>query len=1167
MRLILSFALLAVIAILTTGPGSRAATVGAPIATFTISEQFGVSHPLQIIDFDFHQKIDPDRSYMIGPEGNQVPFQQLENGNIAVEAELPAGMKRSWRLMSGVPPRPMPSEVRVTRGPRYIEVVNGRTGFRAPQLDGAHSSLAPIQGVRFASGVWSATGPNYITAIANNAHPPALEARESETRILESGPLRARIQLRYTYDRPPVMAANRVVIPGGPGTYTCTVTLDASSPSITIEDDADTDLEYRLNFYKDVEPDRGRYRGHHATRPEFGHEPDGRVYGPFDNRPVMDAERSFEYRAPTWSAYTTGDYSGYSLLGRLGLWNPWIVDSGWYWMMYKQSAPPEAPVVGIFPGPASRLIGAGNSGPGFMFVPGNPPSGRIAAISMQINRRTPSAEIFPRVRVGWAIFTGTKGSDLADPLAVQNISRQASLHSGINLNKVYRYQLTYPDPPGGVQPLYMTRDILMRIVNRARRSPDYYKYLYNAEPVGRPLYDLWRDPSGEKAGANAMRILDLARQWLDTEVNGNGIYDFHFAYWHGGLAADNAAPVLNELLSLEPITPALRERLKAAAALFGYLIWDDDLAPLSGAAGVNLGTANMPVQQYQYRHQYAILLARNPDMKARAALAAGEVARSIETEINAYGAQRASPHYADASVEPLLDAAQQIYLAGLGNLFQKEAVLSKFANFYIQMLTPPEIRFGRARKLISIGDGSTEASSLLGVLGTYLAPSNPALSAQLMGAWRASGAPHSGFHGSTVLKIDEDLPAAEPRLESSEWPGWCSVLRSGAGTPDESAVWFINGDFYSDHNHFDKGSVTFYALGAPVAIDWGSVYYPSSSASYMHSAVLPESAFPNSWSGVPPTGQGMSQTWVRSEQDGFAAFDDATWSAATFDAPNGSKWFRTVALVTADERRPVIMISDAVSGPYGAAPRVASLNMMARDAVQTPVGPVTPDIHFYDARGSRREMPSGGTPAVLLAGLNRFHFDGQWGVDWDLYTLAELPQQFAIGSWGHNWHPSAEMSEFQRTNRRPFEESQYILRVRGTGTLKTFILPSRPGTTPATVTRRGDRFEYRTGPTSEGVIGDTFQAWRSTSETVLTAFDRASASAYGMSISGGPAEVRLKYNHAFLTITGPAGRREFHIGGDWTPQGPAVQIGPGVVAVDFDGRGTLRLVLAPGNPN
>ena len=71
-----------------------------PLATFSIKEHFGVSHPRQIIDFDFTQKIDPKNTYMMGPEGAEVAYQVLGNGNIAVETDLPANTSKSWKPVS-----------------------------------------------------------------------------------------------------------------------------------------------------------------------------------------------------------------------------------------------------------------------------------------------------------------------------------------------------------------------------------------------------------------------------------------------------------------------------------------------------------------------------------------------------------------------------------------------------------------------------------------------------------------------------------------------------------------------------------------------------------------------------------------------------------------------------------------------------------------------------------------------------------------------------------------------------------------------------------------------------------------------------------------------------------------------------------------------------------
>src|SRR5262245_16386287 len=81
---------------------------GTLLQTFTVREQFGVSHPDQIIDFDFPTSFDAANSFMIGPGGVEVPYQVLRgdpstaaDDKIAVQARLPKSIFSS--------PTPFPS--------------------------------------------------------------------------------------------------------------------------------------------------------------------------------------------------------------------------------------------------------------------------------------------------------------------------------------------------------------------------------------------------------------------------------------------------------------------------------------------------------------------------------------------------------------------------------------------------------------------------------------------------------------------------------------------------------------------------------------------------------------------------------------------------------------------------------------------------------------------------------------------------------------------------------------------------------------------------------------------------------------------------------------------------------------------------------------------------
>jgi hypothetical protein len=1038
----------------------------APIQTFSIQEQFGVTHPTQIIDFDFAKRIDPERTYMIGPKGVEVPFQLLRDGKIAVETALPANTRAEWKLYAAEvtrAPLPFPNAVRISETPAYYEIVNGLTGVRIARATNSpeHPISAPIQGILYRDGTWTATGPNILEAAGD---PTGMTVR-----FLETGPLKVAVEVAYTFHRRALTYGDKLLIPAGDGFYRSTIEMQAGQPSILVEDDTDMDLRYSLDIYHGLEPDQARYRGHHSNSIENGREPDGRQYRQWHERTAMDALRDLQYRIPAPS-----NYNGESPnIRRMAVWDPWVYDSGWYWQLYNVKAAPDANLLGIFAGPASRAIGAAHNGAGIFTVPGP-----AAGIAFETHRRAPDARVFPRVRIAWGIFVGTKGGDLGDPDKIQNIARQMNLHGGINLNKVYRCQTAFADPPAGYPPLFMHRDAVDAVIARVRSDPDYYHRLYDAEPSARPLLDMWRDPSGRKREELAANIAATAHDLLDALVNGDGIYDFRFHYWHGGLEMTRQAVWIDAVLP--------DARAKAAAALFANVLWDSDFVPMFEGHGLNLGTANMPVQQNQYRDLYALLLSRDPQ---------GVLSRALDNlrqTVNDSGAAMGSTHYIGASMGPLLTTLQQLQTAGLADAFRDQPRLARFAEFYLNLLTPPEPRFGGYRKVVSIGDGSTESSELYGQLSTGFAAADPALSARLMAAWWHSGAMHSGFHGSTILKIDENLPVANPHLTDANFPGWYTVLRNGWGTRNETAVWLVDGDFYRDHAHEDNGTVAIYALGAPLSIDWGSMYSPQSPGAFMHSLALPESALPFTWDTTATPLEQIGFRWQHAAAQAFDSFPASAYVRATYESKGATptRWTRSVYSIHPDESNPIIAIQDTFEGPD--APRIVTLNLMGES------GP-------------------------------RVSFTGQWLINWDLYNFTSAPGQTVIRSWSHHWHPNREQNEFAKANGRPFEERQSILRLRTAGASTLLLLPWRKDhPREASVHREGARTTISWNGATAAIDPDCY-SFTEGSTTIVTAFGSAPCQAAGISVAGGATEVRIDRDRATITAHGAPGPRSISL--------------------------------------
>jgi hypothetical protein len=397
------------------------------------------------------------------------------------------------------------------------------------------------------------------------------------------------------------------------------------------------------------------------------------------------------------------------------------------------------------------------------------------------------------------------------------------------------------------------------------------------------------------------------------------------------------------------------------------------------------------------------------------------------------------------------------------------------------------VRFGGLRKIVAIGDGSTEGSVMYGQLATGFADARPELSARLMGAWRAGGNVHGRFQGSSYLKIDEDLPFTDPALGSATFPGWFSVLRSGWNNPNETAVWITGGEYYRDHRHSDNGSVVIYALGAPLSIDWGPIYYPHVHGGFMHSLVLPESATGHPWDqDNAPLDAG--ERWHAVGQEALENGADSAYVRSRYRMGDDLQWMRSIRLIHSLPDVPIIAIRDEFTGKRAEVPKILTFNLMAAGPVSTPAGAARPPerTHARETHNPGKpghELPSAGKIFELPAGVNRLGFTGQaWkahatgGIDFDLYLASDTAAQAHIGNWAHLWHPSTEQAQFRAANESErFEERQHILRIRGRGAFTTLIVSWRKGHRPdgLNVSREDDTLVVKAPQRTIRVGGDS----------------------------------------------------------------------------------------------
>jgi hypothetical protein len=1010
---------------------------GRAFGQLVLAEKLGIDHPDQVVDFDYSADTSP--FYVTGADGAVTQYQRLSGGKLALRLRggLRANEVRPFRIVAGFAPSEPADEansVRVLETAEHYEIANALLAVRVPRAISPGNALAPIQAVRLRDKTWAGaeTGGNPITDLGGKP----LRVEDVRVAFLERGPLVVTVEVAYQARRPALVYGASVLVAAGAGFYRATITLQAGQPSVLIEEDSDMDVRWTLDAGAALRPDQARYQGHHATSVENGFEPDGRQYRPSHERSNIDA-------------FVNLPFKGSSPYGRfLTRWDPWSFDTGWYWQFYAKDAPASANLLAIFQGRASRILGAHFSG---VIVQSRMP-GELRLIS-QFSRRGPDGRVFPRNRFSWGMCSGTK-NDMRDPMAVQTVTQQMNLHAGFSLNKIYRYLLDLPAETAEANGLYLDREALVGMIQKIRADKSgphgqgYYNHLYS-EPTLRPLWDAWADPSGTKARALAAAVIARSRDLADSFVNGQGIYSFHYHYWHGGLAMSRDAALIAHLLAYSAYEPAqlppnTRAQLRSVAALYGYILWDDDFVPLF-EHGQNLGSLNMPVQQISYRDLLVLMMPHHPALASKVAGVRARAVELLNKSVNEQGAALGSNHYLGASMGPVVNIMQQ-QKRGSGpeqDPFRTQGRLTKFSEYLLNLLTPPEPRFGGRRKTVSFGDGSTEATELYGQLATGFRGVNDALSEQLMAAWRQVGAPHSGFFGSSVLKINETLPDRSPALGDADFPGALTVLRHGFDTSNETTAWLINGNFYRDHSHCDFGAVMLYALGSPISVHWGSLYEPRVQGAWMQNVVMSEAALNARWDSADvSTEECFDNRSQIISGAGLKVASSTARAAATFENKGGF-WNRRVWDYRSDPAAPVLRIRDEFNGTGATDPKIFSLTLMATGPVETADG--SREVPHSSASAK----PPAGTPFALAPGVNRLGFKGQWGVDFDVFIVADRAQQATITGWKHFWHPTPEADQYKRATGTKFEEAQYILRVRGNSAFDVVIVPYHRGRRPS----------------------------------------------------------------------------------------------------------------------
>jgi hypothetical protein len=932
--------------------------------------------------------------------------------------------------------------VSTNRSTGFMEIKNGLAGIVIPgesAIKNRRYNLAPIQSFIYRDGAFSDNTENLLSSATE---PQSLKIT-TRTKTADE----VTVVLEYRFQKKKFEYGKQQYKGGeaGPGFYRCMISLKRGEKTILIEEETDYDITYSVKISNGLSPDKARYRGWQSTSVQGGYEPGGGLY------------RAENQRAYPLDATVDIDYAKAFTYQRLTLWEPHggEVNTGRYWQVFNSRGNNNANLFGFFQGKPSRLLNAVTVGPALQVRPQDPDSKEKndAEIFVSIIRRGPDNSWFTRKRFQWVAYISTR-QDVLSPEKDQPIGNAMNRVSG--LGQVVR---NYADKPVKLVPAFYKGAIYMPAVNiaavmkRVKTDNSFYNLLVSVDGGYKSIWDAWRFPDSARSQLRA--LLAMRERLVNQYTSGEGSYSFYYRYWMGARAYKQSALEASCLLADagNNISTSDKKKLESLIGLMARIVWDNNNVPLFDSAGVNFGPANMV---FQYRNNartfFALLLAGDPEFSARVKNAASATNRDINDAIYASGASIGTPHYTQPTIEPILLSMLQLREAGVTDLFKSNKRIAKFARFYSSLLTPPSPRFANNHKLISIGDGSEESASTFAFLATGLKNVDPALSEQLLSIYH-KGPARSSLAGPVALAADlGNVPEKKLPAATSHYPGYTSHYRSGVNTPDETAVWIVNGDSLYDHRMDDAGEATLYALQAPLSVAWSSFYYPHATDARIKSVVVPEKMFAQWKTPNQPIEERSltNRTWTSSSPMQFARLGYSSTSSIRMRR-EGMDWYRNTTLIAVNRQAPVIIFYDSVTGNE---PFIWSMNMLSDGAIITDAGPLTPVKKMND-NASRKELPEATPVRAVPAGLRKFGFTGQqWpahpskGIDWHLYTLARDPLQFTVSSWATAWQNGIEQNEFQKTNGRKYSEEQQIIRLRGIRPLFSVILPYKKGADP-----------------------------------------------------------------------------------------------------------------------
>jgi hypothetical protein len=687
--------------------------------------------------------------------------------------------------------------------------------------NGAAGNVSPILGIRTTSGKWTGGG----TYDTKSAKPLA-----SQTELLEKGPVRAAARVTTTFDNGK--------------THVVTVSLWSGSHSIDIDEtfDVGPDDKYQFKNYGGDKDELawewwswyGDREGLEETHPNnWVFQLASDAYRPrqvvYCGQASTDADKgkvATDNHVSTMVEYTLAHGKQRRLEKYLAGHTQWRPDSV-LWYLTSQSADDTADAVAVYTHSARNW-----RNPNVLPTPKGITL-RTGANDIRLISRQGGKQLEMECPIGlgrrtWAIRVSTRKEMLAPAVTSPTALDAERVQRCMGLDITRRWITDWA----------MKNDY-PRLFIKPDEKEAYYARLHGTgiDAPGTTLDSFLRrqdQPSFDRDYEAIDRQADqmIAGYWSRGMDNTVGYPGWMLGYWHAIIVAGG----VDNLCGSPLCTPDKARALKKKLAILTYALVSPDAWP-DKQINYGWGSMNMPVARWGGRVVMASALSDHPLAKMWLKDAGRYFRMLLETEYAPDGTHISCPHYIGAASTSFY-AWIAMANSGLAEDMSTAPALRKFARYYMQLMKPIDPRWG-IRVLMNEGDTRPGSSPLPAILARFFKRTDPELAGQLMQLWDEGGRDLGGGMGiPDALVIDTAIKPRPLKMGPQVNRGFGAFLRyRQLGTPEESYLALVGGNFMIDHANVDQFGFTWNEKGVPLTDFEGAMYVPPALTAVSHSTL------------------------------------------------------------------------------------------------------------------------------------------------------------------------------------------------------------------------------------------------------------------------------------------------------------------------------------------